>query len=58
MRFDAYINRRVRIILNNKFTYVGLVVDFDDNSITLIDKTNSRVCLKEIAIECIEGVDG
>jgi len=31
-------------------------VDADDNSITIIDKTNSRVCLKETAIDFLKEI--
>lgn len=30
------------------------VIETDDNSITLIDKTHSKVCLKETSIEFIK----
>jgi len=54
MDFSTYINKRVQIILYKGFTYIGKVIDFDDNSITIFDKTNSRVCLKERSIEFIK----
>ena len=54
MDFSTYINKRVQIVLNKGFTYIGLVVDFDDNSISIIDKNNSRVCFKEDSIEFIK----
>ena len=54
MDFSTYINKRVQIVLNKGFTYVGVVVSFDDNSITIIDKTNSKVCLKETSIDFIK----
>ena len=57
MELNKYINKRVQIILNNGFTYVGLVVDFDDDSITLIDKNNSRVCLREVLINFIKELE-
>ena len=35
---------------------IGLVIATDDNSITLIDKTNSEVCIKESSIDFIKEV--
>lgn len=54
MDLTTYINKRVQIILINGFTYVGLVINADDNSLTLIDKTNSKVCVKEDTINFIK----
>jgi len=54
MQLNNYINKKVQIILNNNFTYVGIVVDTDENSLTLIDKNNSKVCLKESSINFIK----
>ena len=56
MNLSTYLNKRVQIVLNKGFTYVGLVIDCDENSITLIDKTNCKVCLKENSIEFIKEV--
>jgi len=56
MDLPTYLNKRVQIVLIKGFTYIGLVVDFDDNSITIIDKNNSRVCLKEQSIEFIKEI--
>ncbi len=56
MEFSTYLNKRVQIVLNKGFTYIGLVISFDDNSITIIDKTNSRVCLKDSSIDFIKEV--
>ncbi len=56
MRLTNYLDKRVQIILNNRFTYLGLVVDCDENPITLIDKNDSRVCLKESSIQLIKEV--
>jgi len=54
MELNNYINKKVQIILNNGFTYIGLVISSDKNSITLIDKNNSKVCLKESSINFIK----
>ena len=56
MKLNNYLNKRVQIILSNGFTYIGLVVDCDEDSITLIDKNNARVCLKETAIDFLKEV--
>ncbi len=58
MNLSIYLSKRVQIILNTRFTYVGTVIDCDKNSITLVDKTNSRVCLKESSIDLIKEVGG
>jgi len=56
MDLTTYLDKRVQIVLINKFTYIGLVIDTDENSLTLIDKTNSKVTLKENTIEFIKEV--
>ncbi len=53
MELSIYLNKRVQIILTNGFTYIGLCIDTDENSITIIDKNNSRVSLKEDSITTI-----
>lgn len=52
----TYLGKRVHIVLGKGFTYIGVCVDCDDNSITIIDKTNSKVCLKEDSIDFIKEV--
>lgn len=56
MDLSSYLNKRVQIILLNGFTYIGLVIDSDSNSLTLIDKNNSHVSLKESNISLIREV--
>ncbi len=56
MDLYTYLNKRVQIVLIKGFTYIGIVVDCDENSITLIDQTNCRVCLKETSIEFIKEI--
>jgi len=58
MELANWLNKRVHIILINSFAYIGLVIDCDDNSLTLIDKNNSRVQLKETQIVTIKEVSG
>jgi len=56
MDLSIYLNKKVQIILSNTFTYIGVVVDCDLNSLTLIDKNNSKVCLKESIITTIKEI--
>lgn len=56
MNFAVYLNKKVHIILRNSFTYIGIVIDCDENSLTIIDKNNSRVQLKEELINLIKEV--
>lgn len=58
MDLTTYLNKKVQIVLNNTFTYIGIVISVDNNSLTIIDKTNSRVCLKENTIDFIKEVNG
>lgn len=54
MEISIYLDKRVHIILHGGFTYLGKVISCDDNSLTLIDKTNSKVTLREDSIEFIK----
>jgi len=54
MDLTTYLNKRVQIVLINGFTYVGLVISADDDSLDIIDKTNSKVSLKESSINFIK----
>ena len=56
MELSIYLNKKVQIILNNGFTYIGKCIDSDENSITIIDKNNSNVTFKESSIELIKEV--
>ena len=56
MEFNPYLNKRVQIVLFKGFSYFGVVIDSDENSIVIIDKYNSRVTLKENTIEFIKEV--
>ena len=57
MNLNIYLDKKVQIILNNDFTYIGKVIDADENSITLIDKNNSKVCIKENTISLLKEVE-
>ena len=54
MDLTNYLNKRVQIVLNNGFTYIGTVTDADDNSLTILDKYNKILSLKETAIDFIK----
>ena len=56
MELTNYINKKVQIILINGYTYIGIVTSADDNSISLIDKNNSSVSLKESSINFIKEI--
>ncbi len=56
MDLSSYLNKRVQIILSNGYTYIGLVIEADQNSLTIIDKNNSKVSLKEVSIDLIKEV--
>ena len=58
MDLNKWLGKKVKIIINNGFAYIGNVIDADDNSLTLIDITNSRVSLKESSISVIKEVGG
>lgn len=54
MNFLTYSGKKVQIVMNNGFTYVGVVIDSDSNSIKIIDKYNHNVVLKEDSIQLIK----
>ena len=54
MDLSIYIGKRVHIILGNQFTYIGLVISADSDSLTIRDKNNSLVQLKESSIDLIK----
>ncbi len=54
MELNIYLNKKVQIILTNGFTYIGKCISCDDDSITIIDKTNSNVTLKKSSIDLIK----
>ncbi len=56
MDLSIYLNKKVQIILVNGFTYIGLVIDADKDSLTLIDKNNSQVSISEKHIQLIKVV--
>ena len=56
MKLSIYLNKKVQIILISGFTYIGKCIDCDENSITIIDKNNSQVTLKENSIDLIKEI--
>lgn len=54
MKLDRYLDKYVKIILINDFTYVGKIIDTDENSLTMIDKTGKEVSLMNFSIRLIE----
>ncbi len=56
MDLDGWLDKQVNIILFNNFSYVGRVIDCDSNSITIIDKNNHRVQLRDNQIVTIKEV--
>lgn len=57
MDLTNYLKKRVHIVLDNGFTYIGDVKEIDEDSITILDKTDSLVCLKKISINFIKEVE-
>jgi small nuclear ribonucleoprotein (snRNP)-like protein len=51
---NEYLNKRVRIILLNGFAYLGLVVEENEDFLTIIDKNNRKVQVNRKSISCLE----
>jgi small nuclear ribonucleoprotein (snRNP)-like protein len=49
-----FLNKSVRVNLNNNFNYSGKVISVSDDSLSLIDKFNHIVMLNNSAIISIE----
>jgi small nuclear ribonucleoprotein (snRNP)-like protein len=56
MQLSKYVNKRIRIDLTHGYFYEGKVQSADDNSITILDRNNKVVEIKEIAISFIREV--
>ncbi len=54
MELNRYLDKRVQIILTNGFTYLGVVIFADENSLIILDKNSREVCLKENSINLIK----
>lgn len=57
MELNSWINKRVHIILINGFSYIGLVISADKNSLVIIDKKNIKVSLSEKIIVTIKELE-
>jgi len=56
MDFYGYLDKMVHLIIDEKFAYVGKVVDVGKNHLVLIDKNNSRVTISLKSIEMIKEI--
>jgi len=56
MNLLNYLNKKVQIIISNGFTYLGVCIDADSDSLTLIDKTNSQISIREQNILSIKEI--
>jgi len=52
----TYLHKTVHIVLYKGFTYIGQVVAVDKDSIAIIDKNFSQICLKLDTIEFIKEI--
>ena len=57
MELNGWLDKKVHIILTNNFSYIGIVIDCDENSITIIDKNNHRVQFRDNQIITIKEVE-
>lgn len=56
MDLIRYIGLKVKIILTNKYYFIGKVTDADEESLTLIDINNKSVSLKKDSISTIQEI--
>ena len=56
MDLVSYLGCLVYITLINNFYYEGMVIEADENSLTIIDKTNRKVSLSKSSISTIREV--
>lgn len=56
MDLSKYVGKRIRIDLTNGYFYEGICKSADDNSLTILDRNNKVVEIKEIAISFIREV--
>jgi len=56
MELINYINLKVKIILSNKYYYIGKVTNADESSLDLIDINGKRVSVSKAAILQIQEV--
>jgi hypothetical protein len=58
MDLTNYVGLKVKIILTNKYYYVGKVISADEDSLDLRDFKGQLVSIRKIAIESIQEVQG
>lgn len=56
MELSKYVGKKIRVDLTNDYFYEGVCKSADDNSLTLLDRNNKVVEIKEIAISFIREV--
>jgi len=56
MELINYVGLKVKIILTNKYYYIGKVISADEDYIDLIDINNKKVSLKKESILTIQEV--
>ena len=56
MELSKYVGKRIRLELTNGYFYEGVCQSADDNSLTILDRNNKVVEIKEIAISFIREV--
>jgi ribosome maturation factor RimP len=57
MELSKYVGKKIKVDLNNKYFYEGIVKSADNNSITLIDRNNKIVEIKEDIISFIRELE-
>ncbi len=58
MDVSIYVGKKVKVDLTNGFFYEGLVTNYDDDSLTLIDRNNQTVSISIKTISFIREVGG
>jgi small nuclear ribonucleoprotein (snRNP)-like protein len=56
MELSKYVGKKIRVDLSNGYYYEGVVKSADDNSITILDRNNKVVEIKESIIAFIREV--
>lgn len=49
-----YIGRKVKVVINNNYYFIGTVVGADDDSLDMIDVKNKNVSLRKETILTIQ----
>lgn len=56
MDVSIYVGKKVKVDLTNGFFYEGVVTNYDEDSLTLIDRNNQIVSISIKTISFIRGV--